>query len=713
MLNLNDKQKENYELINTTDINSNTNNIQCFFIERAKQLMAGGGVVGVIVPSSILSNADRTHIATREIILKYFDIVALVELGSGTFGKTGTNTVVLFLRRKDKQPEVAEHYQNRVEDYFTGDDSDEGEYQDGYLIEKYCQHNDLPSDEYKKLFGIRVDSISSIDELLKTEVFAEYKKDFANSTDIKNLKKKKSFIDKDQSEQQQELNKRLIEYLHAKEKDKLYYFMLAYETPAKVLIAKSPSDNKKQKQFLGYEWSSAKGSEGIKYNGGSTVGDIITPLFNPKDVTDKTKINHLIEQNFLGNQVDLSDFAEFQDIISYANVVDILDFSRVEFNKAFSLTPKKNIDIETKWELVKLGDVAEIQKGVTYPKHEEVTAATSNIILTADNISLEGLFEVKKRVYLSNSYEISDNQRLIANDIFMCFASGSLRHLGKVAYISQDTPYFAGGFMGIIRTQSTHPKYLYELLNHNLYRKIIRMEGTGSNIKNLSNSIGNIKIPLPPKDVQEQIVAECEAIDQAVATAQQTIDQTKKEIEAEFKSVFEKGYNQKTLEEVSQQMFAGGDAPKTNFSETKTEEYNIPIYANAIERKGLYGYTNQAKVFEPCITISARGTLGYTEVRREPFFPIVRLIVIIPNKFINVDYLKNVVRLLEFIDTGSTIPQLTVPKIKNLKIPVPPLAEQEALVAKIEKLEASISQAQQTMNQAPEQKNQILDTYLK
>ncbi len=46
-----------------------------------------------------------THIATREIILKYFDIVSIVELGSGTFGKTGTNTVVLFLKRKDKKPE--------------------------------------------------------------------------------------------------------------------------------------------------------------------------------------------------------------------------------------------------------------------------------------------------------------------------------------------------------------------------------------------------------------------------------------------------------------------------------------------------------------------------------------------------------------------------------------------------------------------------------
>ena len=189
LLNLTDKQKEKYELIKTTGLNSNTNNIQCFFIERAKQIMTPNGTLGIIVPSSILSNSDTTHIVTREIILKYFDIIALVELGSGTFGKTGTNTVVLFLKRKPQKPEPAEHYANRVEDFFEGikpDDKSLYEYQDLYLIEKYCEHNELPFDEYKKLFGIRPENIKDLDELLKSNIFATYIKDFENSTEIKN-----------------------------------------------------------------------------------------------------------------------------------------------------------------------------------------------------------------------------------------------------------------------------------------------------------------------------------------------------------------------------------------------------------------------------------------------------------------------------------------------------------------------------------------------
>ena len=104
--------------------------------------------------------------------------------------------------------------------------------------------------------------------------------------------------------------------------------MLSYENQQKVLIVKSPSDNKAQKKFLGYEWSGAKGQEGIKYNGGSALNDIVTPLFNPNDLSDRRKINTLIQKNFLGNSPDdLSEFEAYRDLITYASVQDILDFN--------------------------------------------------------------------------------------------------------------------------------------------------------------------------------------------------------------------------------------------------------------------------------------------------------------------------------------------------------------------------------------------------
>ena len=166
------------------------------------------------------------------------------------------------------------------------------------------------------------------------------------------------------------------------EKNKIYFYALAFENKQKVLVVKCPSDNKEQKKFLGYEWSSAKGNEGIKYLNQSSVAievedaetkemisklkglhHIKTPLYNPNNRNDKDKINHYIEQNFLGNELPINQ--DLSGLISYHHLVDLLDFGRVNFNKAISLNVKKKSEIESKWGLVKLGDVCKLYQPKT------------------------------------------------------------------------------------------------------------------------------------------------------------------------------------------------------------------------------------------------------------------------------------------------------------------------------------------------------------
>ena len=152
------------------------------------------------------------------------------------------------------------------------------------------------------------------------------------------------------------------------------------------------------------------------------------------------------------------------------------------------------------------------------------------------------------------------------------------------------------------------------------------------------------------------------------------------------------GWEWKKLENISKKIFAGGDKPD-KVSEFKTDELNIPIYANAVKNNGLYGYSNIYKVDEECITISARGTIGFTVVRNEKFFPIVRLIVLIPNEQVLSKILKYYLDYELVENTGSSIPQLTVPTVKELFFPLPPLEEQKRIVAKLDNLFAKIDKA--------------------
>ena len=147
-----EEERKAYTLTETINDLETSNSIETFFIERAKQLLRADGVAAIILPSSILSNGGSVYIRTREILIQYFDIVAIAEFGSGTFGKTGTNTVTLFLRRKKTTPDTAAHYRERVEEWFKGCDASKRKqviYKDEHLIAHYAAHINVPLDDYK------------------------------------------------------------------------------------------------------------------------------------------------------------------------------------------------------------------------------------------------------------------------------------------------------------------------------------------------------------------------------------------------------------------------------------------------------------------------------------------------------------------------------------------------------------------------------------
>jgi len=117
----------NFEIYNSLTYNSKE--IECLFVERTKQLLKDGGVAGIILPNTILEvGNNKIYTKAREIILQYFEIIAVAELGNNTFMATGTNTVVLFLRKRDENDvekiknnayNNLEHYKKTKEEWVT------------------------------------------------------------------------------------------------------------------------------------------------------------------------------------------------------------------------------------------------------------------------------------------------------------------------------------------------------------------------------------------------------------------------------------------------------------------------------------------------------------------------------------------------------------------------------------------------------------------
>lgn len=246
-------------------------------------------------------------------------------------------------------------------------------------------------------------------------------------------------------------------------------------------------------------------------------------------------------------------------------------------------------------------------------------------------------------------------------------------------------------------------KFLYNLLETLELPRLARGVKPGIN----RDEVYSIEINVPSFTEQKRIANKLDEIFKKVTKAKEAAEknlQNSKELfESYLQSVFAnlgKDWEEKRLKEVCEELFAGGDVPKKHSSKVKTDKYDIPIYANGVKDKGLYGYTNIKRVAKPSVTISARGTIGYSEIRNEAFFPVVRLIVLVPNpKIIDVFYLYYITRSFSFSNTGTSIPQLTIPMVENLKIALPPLNEQKIIIERLEKLSAETKKLEKTYEQ--------------
>lgn len=198
----------------------------------------------------------------------------------------------------------------------------------------------------------------------------------------------------------------------------------------------------------------------------------------------------------------------------------------------------------------------------------------------------------------------------------------------------------------------------------------------------------NMELPLPSLEKQQEIVAQYQAIENKIKVNEAICEKLEETAQAIYREWFvenrDDAWEIKKIEEIAD-IKAGGDKPKV-FSEEKTELYHIPIFANGITNEGLYGFTDKAIYPENCITISARGTIGYCVLRNEPFVAIVRLLVIIPFNKYEATYLLKYLNEMEFANSGSVQSQLTIPQITNIEIIIPPkdlLIQYDNIISKI------------------------------
>ncbi|MEN3870561.1 restriction endonuclease subunit S [Campylobacter coli] len=528
---LSDKSKNTYKLFND-DINIETNNsIECFFCERANQILNDNAKAAIILPSSIL-NKDSIYKNTREILFQNFDFIAIVELGNQTFGATGTNTIILFLRKKEtfKQENhlISQDYSLIKERIEAENLKDNESFYQNYLS-AYCDFRKFDKELYSNFLNGNLDS-----NLAELEAFKDYRNAFRQTSDYKKLKESKIY--KESKDKQDLEDKAFLAYAQAIEKDKLLYFSLSLNQ--EVLIIKSPSDIKEQKKFLGYEWSNRKGDEGLK----ELHEPYLSPLFERDNPQNETKLNTLICKAFLKTLSDIPK--DLQGYASKARLIDMMDFEKVEFNKAISLNVKSRDELNpfknSKFELVRLGEVCDLFNGYAFKKTDYVEKSNT-LLIRMGNIRPNGEFDAEHKIqYLPDNFNNKYKDYLL-NDgdviIAMTDMGNAMNILGVPTIVKNknNRNFLLNQRVGKLFNFSEKiiVQYLKYALSSNEVKKQFKLQGYGGLQINLGKTqILSTKIPLPPLEIQKQIVAECEKVEEQYNTLSLSIEEYQKLIKA-------------------------------------------------------------------------------------------------------------------------------------------------------------------------------------
>lgn len=234
-----------------------------------------------------------------------------------------------------------------------------------------------------------------------------------------------------------------------------------------------------------------------------------------------------------------------------------------------------------------------------------------------------------------------------------------------------------------LRMKNGNQDFLYYMMKYYMPQLLNKESGTVFGSVN-RNDINGLEVDIPEdSEKQKRIARYLAMLDEKIELNMAINKNLEQQAQALFRNQFlsretlPDGWTKATLGEVSL-MGAGGDKPKT-VSATQTENCPYPIYSNGISDEGLYGFTDEYKIKDESITVSARGTIGFVCLRHIPYTPIVRLVTLVPNTdVLSAKYLYLWLKNSPIHGTGTTQQQLTVPDFRKTEIVLPTKEEMDS-----------------------------------
>ena len=358
---------------------------------------------------------------------------------------------------------------------------------------------------------------------------------------------------------------------------------------------------------------------------------------------------------------------------------------------------------ESRFPIVDLCEVADFSGGYAF-KSADMTAvpldATYRPVVKIGNVGRDGLLNLTDVQYHAFTNDLARFVLYVA-DIVIAMTGATV---GKVAEVDR-SELLLNQRVGVVRAKPIAlQKYLLVLLQRPEFYDFCQTTAGGGAQGNIApREILKYQIPLPPLEVQKEIVAEIEGYQKVINGARAVLDNyrphipihpdwpTPSFVDAPFKIIDgDRGVNYPKKEDFS----PSGYCVFLNTKNVRSDGFNFSEMEFVSKEKD--EALRKGKLQRGDVVLTTRGTIGNTGFFDESVeFDHIRLnsgmLIFRPDTTkLSGSYLFHFFQSQNFqvqrdaIVSGAAQPQLPIRSLNEAKIPLPPLTTQQAIVAEIE-----------------------------
>lgn len=367
------------------------------------------------------------------------------------------------------------------------------------------------------------------------------------------------------------------------------------------------------------------------------------------------------------------------------------------------------------WEYKPFAEVAEVFNGnsinADYKRNHFQGIKTGLPFIATKDVSFDGIIDYNNGVKIPNYY---DYKVAPSGSVFVCAEGGSAGR--KVAFITQNVCFGNKLYCISPKDNILNGRYLFLFVQAEVFREQFKTLMTGLIGGVSTKKFKTIVIPIPSMSEQEEIVARLDSAFEKIDTLRHNAEKSLTTAQQLFQSSLtnlltpQPHWQRKTLGEISVDMYRGAGIKRDEITKEGT-----PCLR--------YGdiYTSYNFTFDRCISHTDKNM-----IKSQKFFEHGDLLFAITGESVEdigktIAYIghekcllggdivcmkhnQNPKYLAFALSTADAIRQkgkgkvklkvvhTSIPALKEIEIPIPPLTEQAAIVAKLDSLSAKVKQ---------------------